>query len=106
MAVSDDLVQSLIRDGFAAVNQALARLDAKLDTKADKADLAAVNTRLEQIDARVDKLEDDRTVELVRHEMEASHRAARKDWHRWVWPVVLTALWVLFGVLSFFGVHP
>lgn len=86
----DARVTYSVRELLAEQTALLRRIDGKVDTKADKSDIAAINSRVDGHENRIKGLEDDRDERVII----ASEKARRLRW----WWAAATAVVVPLAV--------
>lgn len=98
-----DLLGLLDRIGT-RLDAGFARMEAKLDGKADKSDLIRIETRLDQTDREVGQLRDRQQKDEAAQVALSRSRASTVDWRRFVITTVALILAALPGFIAL--IHP
>lgn len=83
VGISGDGLLKLVTDGNARADQALARIETKLDNKVDKGDLLRIEARLDEHGRKIGQLEDRQREEEAAQQAIAQRRAVWVDWRKW-----------------------
>jgi hypothetical protein len=81
-----------------------ARVEKGLEAKADKADFARLDGRLDEHQKAIAELRKHQGDDDVSQSIRAVAKAARIDWHRWLYPTIATVAFALTSILQLTGV--
>ena len=86
-----------IRNDVAA---GFAKLEAALNGKADKADIARINGRIDEHQKQIDELRKKQDADDAARHAAQEVRQDHIEWKRWAIPTALTVVWIAVALLT------